>query len=88
MVTQLLIAAAALSLLPSSVFGHLTIYHPSMYGFNVSMETNTGFNGDNRPMVPLQDRTFNDWWFHKHMSFPPHPQDGKQNLSPSFNIHI
>ena len=43
-----------------------------MYGFNVTMET---FNYDNRPVAPLVDYTFEQWWFHGHLSFPPNEGD-------------
>ena len=47
-------------------------FHPSMYGFNVTEQT---FSYDNRPVAPLQDMTFEQWWFHGHLDFPPHPGD-------------
>ena len=43
-----------------------------MFGFNVTQQT---FSYDNRPVVPLVDRAFGDWWFHGHLDYPPHPQD-------------
>ncbi|KAG5338821.1 hypothetical protein C0989_006090 [Termitomyces sp. Mn162] len=43
-----------------------------MYGFNV---TDTTFPFDNRPVTPIRDRTFVDWWFHGHLDYPPHPTD-------------
>ncbi|KAI0749839.1 hypothetical protein C8Q80DRAFT_1101672 [Daedaleopsis nitida] len=51
---------------------HISIWHPSMYGFNVTDKT---FPYDNRPVAPLQDFTFDQWWFHGHLDFPPHPGD-------------
>lgn len=43
-----------------------------MFGFNVTQQT---FSYDNRPLVPLQAMTFNQWWFHGHLDYPPHPED-------------
>ncbi|KAN0092649.1 hypothetical protein V8E55_003433 [Tylopilus felleus] len=54
------------------VHGHACIWHPSMFGFNVTQQT---FSYDNRPLVPLQAMTFNQWWFHGHLDYPPHPED-------------
>ncbi|KAG8979805.1 hypothetical protein FRB90_007905, partial [Tulasnella sp. 427] len=65
-------ALAALSLLPLGALAHLRISHPSMYGYNVTDNT---FNYDNRPEVPLMYRDFDQWWFHGHINYPPHPHD-------------
>lgn len=47
-----------------------------MWGFNVSAGTDTHYvSGDNRPVIPLMHRTFDQWWFHGHKDFPPHPTD-------------
>ncbi|KAF8553904.1 hypothetical protein OG21DRAFT_1497392 [Imleria badia] len=54
------------------VAGHASIWHPSMWGFNVSQET---FSYDNRPVVPLAQMPFNEWWFHNHLAYPPNPGD-------------
>ena len=48
------------------------MFHPSMYGFNVTAET---FPYDNRPVAPLADYTFEQWWFHGHLGKPPNPGD-------------
>lgn len=48
------------------------IWHPSMYGFNVTDKT---FPYDNRPVAPLINYTFEQWWFHGHLDYPPHPGD-------------
>ncbi|KZV68185.1 hypothetical protein PENSPDRAFT_634710 [Peniophora sp. CONT] len=64
-------ATVLFSVLPL-VSGHASIWHPSMLGFNVSGET---FPYDNRPVSPLSDMTFDKWWFHGHLAFPPHPED-------------
>jgi len=57
-------------------YGRLTflaiaIFHPSMYGFNVTDQ----FSYDNRPVAPLINYTFDQWWFHGHLGFPPHEGD-------------
>lgn len=36
------------------------IWHPSMWGYNVTTEM---FPYDNRPVVPLQNMPFDQWWF-------------------------
>lgn len=50
----------------------LAIWTPSMWGFNV---TSTTFPYDNRPVVPLKNMTFQEWWFHGHLSHPPNDGD-------------
>lgn len=42
-----------------------------MYGFNVTDQ----FSYDNRPVSPLVNFTFQQWWYHGHLDFPPHPSD-------------
>ncbi|KAH7925687.1 hypothetical protein BV22DRAFT_1112159 [Leucogyrophana mollusca] len=54
------------------VAGHASIWHPSMFGFNVTQQT---FSYDNRPVAPLMAMTFDQWWFHGHLGYPPHPTD-------------
>ncbi|KAJ3711352.1 hypothetical protein C8R42DRAFT_689393 [Lentinula raphanica] len=54
------------------VAGHASFFHPSMWGFNVTEQT---FPYDNRPVAPLTNYTFSQWWFHGHLSYPPHPTD-------------
>ncbi|KAI0349736.1 hypothetical protein OH77DRAFT_1507355 [Trametes cingulata] len=54
------------------VRGHASIWHPSMYGFNVTDKT---FDYDNRPVAPLMNYSFDKWWFHGHLDYPPHPGD-------------
>ncbi|KAF8839535.1 hypothetical protein BDN67DRAFT_969936 [Paxillus ammoniavirescens] len=54
------------------VSGHASIWHPSMFGFNVTMQT---FSYDNRPVAPLSNMPFSQWWFHGHLAYPPHPED-------------
>ena len=48
------------------------IWHPSMWGFNVTDQT---FSYDNRPVAPLVNLTFDKWWFHGHLDYPPNPGD-------------
>ena len=43
-----------------------------MFGFNVTFDT---FPYDNRPVAPLMDMTFDQWWFHGHLDFPPNDGD-------------
>lgn len=47
-------------------------FHPSMWGFNV---TDKDYPYDNRPVAPLRDYTFQQWWFHNHLDHPPNPGD-------------
>nr|GAT52486.1 predicted protein [Mycena chlorophos] len=54
------------------VAGHASIWHPSMYGFNVTQQT---FPYDNRPVSPLINMTFDQWWFHGHLGYPPNDGD-------------
>lgn len=56
----------------SSVSGHSAFFHPSMWGFNV---TDKDYPYDNRPVAPLRDYTFQQWWFHNHLDHPPNPGD-------------
>jgi hypothetical protein len=51
---------------------HASIWTPSMWGFNVTSST---FSYDNRPVTPLMNYPFAKWWFHGHLSYPPHPED-------------
>ena len=39
-----------------------------MWGFNVTDHT---YPYDNRPVAPLADYTFQQWWFHGHLDHPP-----------------
>lgn len=43
-----------------------------MYGFNVTQQT---FPYDNRPVAPLMNMNFSQWWFHGHLDYPPNPGD-------------
>ncbi|OBZ72040.1 Tubulin beta-2 chain [Grifola frondosa] len=69
MIPFFLIVAAGL--LPLAA-GHASIWHPSMYGFNVTDKT---FPYDNRPVSPLMNMTFEQWWFHGHLGYPPNDGD-------------
>ncbi|KAH0833490.1 hypothetical protein J3R83DRAFT_12614 [Lanmaoa asiatica] len=51
---------------------HVAIWHPSMFGFNVTAQT---YPYDNRPVVPLVHMSFSEWWFHGHLDHPPHAED-------------
>ncbi|KAF6759800.1 hypothetical protein DFP72DRAFT_843931 [Ephemerocybe angulata] len=59
----------------NSVSGHAAFFHPSMWGFNVSDTTNAEYGYDNRPVAPMRDYTFKQWWFHNHLDKPPNPGD-------------
>ena len=43
-----------------------------MYGFNVTAQT---FPYDNRPVAPIKNMVFQEWWFHNHLAHPPNPGD-------------
>ncbi|KAI0792777.1 hypothetical protein C8Q75DRAFT_804492 [Abortiporus biennis] len=43
-----------------------------MWGFNVTDQT---FPYDNRPVAPLVNLTFDKWWFHGHLDYPPNLGD-------------
>ncbi|KDQ59092.1 hypothetical protein JAAARDRAFT_652144 [Jaapia argillacea MUCL 33604] len=70
-----LIIFGTLGSLFSSVAGHASIFDPSMFGFNVTEQT---FPYDNRPVAPLTNYTFEQWWMHGHLAHPPNPGDVKQ----------
>ncbi|EGN99285.1 hypothetical protein SERLA73DRAFT_182220 [Serpula lacrymans var. lacrymans S7.3] len=55
-----------------AISAHIAFWHPSMWGFNVTQQT---FPYDNRPVAPLAGLTFDQWWFHGHLDYPPHPHD-------------
>ncbi|CCM02225.1 uncharacterized protein FIBRA_04305 [Fibroporia radiculosa] len=60
------------AILVLQVMAHASIWHPSMWGFNVTMQT---FPYDNRPVAPLINYTFDQWWFHGHLDYPPNDGD-------------
>ncbi|KDQ11515.1 hypothetical protein BOTBODRAFT_451276 [Botryobasidium botryosum FD-172 SS1] len=68
----LALALFAASRLPSSL-AHIAFWHPSMWGFNIS--DHADFPYDNRPVTPLFNMTFQQWWFHNHLDYPPHLED-------------
>jgi hypothetical protein len=73
-----MIALAILSSLafaPLAARAHMSIFHPSMYGFNISSGSDPHFSYDNRPVSPLAGYTFDQWWFHGHLGFPPNEGD-------------
>lgn len=37
--------------------------------------TGDTFPYDNRPVAPLMDMTFDQWWFHGHLDYPPNDGD-------------
>ena len=43
-----------------------------MWGFNVTQQT---FSYDNRPVVPIKNMNFTEWWFHNHLAYPPNAGD-------------
>jgi hypothetical protein len=69
---RLAIAFTTLVTLLPQAAGHASIWHPSMYGFNVTGET---FSYDNRPVAPLFNMSFSQWWFHGHLDHPPNAGD-------------
>lgn len=70
-VRAVLATALVLSQSTSIVNAHIALFHPSMWGFNTNADTPTPVGGDNRPVIPLMDRTFKDWWFHGLLGDPP-----------------
>ncbi|GJE96238.1 hypothetical protein PsYK624_124320 [Phanerochaete sordida] len=65
-------AVAALSPLALRVSAHASIWHKAMWGFNVTAQS---YAYDNRPVVPLYNMPFSQWWMHGHLDHPPHPDD-------------
>ena len=47
-------------------------WDPSMWGFNVTDKT---YPYDNRPVVPIKNMNFQQWWFHGHLDHPPNAGD-------------
>lgn len=43
-----------------------------MFGFNVTDKT---FSYDNRPVAPIKNMNFSEWWFHNHLTYPPNAGD-------------
>uniref|UniRef100_A0A8H7XLC7 Uncharacterized protein n=1 Tax=Psilocybe cubensis TaxID=181762 RepID=A0A8H7XLC7_PSICU len=69
---MLAIAFLALTAVLPRVSGHSAFWHPSMFGFNVTDKT---FPYDNRPVTPIKNMNFTEWWFHNHLDYPPNPGD-------------
>ncbi|PPQ83501.1 hypothetical protein CVT25_006991 [Psilocybe cyanescens] len=65
------VSLALIAILPR-VSGHSAFWHPSMFGFNVTDKT---FPYDNRPVAPIKNMNFTEWWFHNHLDFPPNDGD-------------
>ncbi|KAH9850354.1 hypothetical protein C2E23DRAFT_323648 [Lenzites betulinus] len=66
------VSLAFVAALASGASAHIAMWHPSMYGFNVTDQT---FSYDNRPQVPLYNMPFSQWWFHGHIDYPPNEGD-------------
>jgi len=71
MIIFTVIPLSLLAALPQ-VSGHAAMFHPSMFGFNVTQQT---FPYDNRPVAPIKNMVFQEWWFHNHLAHPPNPGD-------------
>ncbi|KAF8960047.1 hypothetical protein BDZ97DRAFT_1906022 [Flammula alnicola] len=66
------ISFAVFAILPR-VSGHSgALWHPAIFGFNVTTQT---FPYDNRPVVPIKNMNFTEWWFHNHLDYPPNAGD-------------
>jgi hypothetical protein len=50
---------------------HVAMFHPSMWGINITSASDPAFDYDNRPVAPLFNMDFQKWWFHNHLDFPP-----------------
>ena len=48
------------------------MFTPAMWGFNYTTQV---LPFDNRPVAPLAHYTFDQWWFHGHLGYPPNPGD-------------
>jgi hypothetical protein len=62
--------AAVMVASSSLVSAHISLWHNSMWGFNVT----DGL----RPQDPLMNLTFDEWWFRGYLKYPPHPDDVMQ----------
>lgn len=54
-------AAAVLAAFLPKANAHMSMWHPSMYGFDESYE----------PVTPLANKPFNQWWFHGYANKSP-----------------
>lgn len=58
------------------VDAHASIFTTAMWGLNITSSQDPHFGDlDNRPVAPLMGRTFDSWWFHGLLDFPP--KDGE-----------
>lgn len=48
------------------------MFTPAMWGFNVTGST---YPYDNRPVAPIKNMNFSQWWFHGHLDHPPKDGD-------------
>ncbi|KZT57666.1 hypothetical protein CALCODRAFT_495905 [Calocera cornea HHB12733] len=66
--------AASIAVLPAAA--HLAAWHPSMYGFNWTLDASSWTGSyDNRPVAPMYNMPFTEWWMHGHQNLPPNPGD-------------
>ena len=73
-----MVRSSLLAVLPllGLAHAHGCIWHPSMWGFNVTATNSPQYGSrDNRPQSPLKNLPFDQWWFHGHLDQPPHPDD-------------
>ncbi|KAI0250269.1 hypothetical protein BJV78DRAFT_601752 [Lactifluus subvellereus] len=68
MVSNTFFTAAIVLAVASRVSAHVSLWHPSMFGFNES-------TAPNRAQDPLMNLPFNEWWMHGLLDKPPHPED-------------
>lgn len=68
-------AAAVLATLLPSTQAHMSMWHPSMYGFDQSYE----------PVTPLANKPFNQWWFHGYANNRPNQV---MSITPGQNLNI
>jgi hypothetical protein len=54
---------------------HIAFFHTSMWGLDVVSANNASYpdTPDNRPIAPMVNYTFDQWWFHGHLNNPPAP---------------
>ncbi|KAI8980162.1 hypothetical protein BD414DRAFT_112698 [Trametes punicea] len=72
MLSTLPVIFAFVAVYAGTASAHIAFWHQSMYGFNVTDKT---FPYDNRPQVPLYNMSFDEWWFHGHIGYPPNDGD-------------
>lgn len=64
---------------PGSFNLALQLFHPSAWGFNATADTPwpnpPPGEADRRPVVPLINRTLDQWWMHGYQDLPPHKND-------------